>query len=243
MYKILAMLALGSGMLVAPAYGDSAICPSTGSCVLHFTAANSGLAAAIGSATGEFGTLTLSLESSGIRVVAYSEYLNFIRVGAPAAKNRVTFGFNDSLGGGLTVSDFRTGVTASAASYYGYVTSGTTASIHFNEFGYFYDGANTNRVSAGDTTKSHYVSFLVTKSGTVITDVNDILVSNGLAYFAADVCLVTSSGCVTTGTIAVTGASSSAVPEPDLAFGSDVLLPAFALGAAGLVLRRRKITG
>lgn len=222
--KISVAVVLGMGTIVAPAFAD--LCASTTNCTLNFTLGNAGS----GFGSGNFGTLNLALAANVATVtVDLADGFYIINTGFPGS-----FGFSDSLGGGLTIGGF------SSAAYSGAI-SDATSDLHFDGFGYFNNAAATTGPSAGSASALNAVSFTVSK-GASLTDVEQLLNlaspagGDGLAYFVVDAINRNTSGpgAGATGLIAVTG-GSNAVPEPSLT----VLLLA-GMGIIGWVVQRRR---
>lgn len=126
------------------------------------------------------------------------------------------FGFVDSLGGGLTIGGFSSGLYSGG-------TSDATNDLHFDGFGFSNDTAATTAPHPGSGLNE--VSFTVQK-GSSLTDVNNVLSlfnpagGDGPAYFVVDAFNNNTSGAGAgnTGLLAVTGGSSS-VPEPNTYLG------------------------
>jgi hypothetical protein len=124
-----------------------------------------------------------------------------------------SFGFSDSLGGGLTIGGF------SSAAYSG-GSSHATSDQHFDGFGFFNDAAATTGPSAGNAAAQNVVSFTVSRAG--LNDVEQLLNlanplgGDGTAYFVVDVFNSNTSGpgAGQTGLVAVTSGGGGDVPEP-----------------------------
>jgi hypothetical protein len=223
MNKFLAVIILGIGIVMAPAYGDS-ICSNTTDCTLTFTQGNSG--SAFG--TGDFGTVNLNFTATNTVTITVSLASGFqlINTGFPG-----TFGFSDSFVGGLTIGNF------SSPKYSGAVSDATN-NQHFDGFGYVNDAAATSGPS-NDGTNPSTVSFTVYDAN--LTNVNQLLLlsnpagGDGAAYFIADVGNqnTTGPGAGQTGLIAVTGSNS--VPDG----GMTLMLLGGAL--VGLETLRRRV--
>lgn len=196
----------------------SPICASTTSCTLDLNQGNS--SSGIGS--GNFGTVDLELNQTTHVVTITVDLVagwQIINTGFPGS-----FGFTDTLGGGLTIGGF-------SSSLYSGGTSDTTNNVHFDGFGYVNDAAATSGPKSGNGLNS--VSFTVSK-GSDITDVNQLVNlanpegGDGPAYFIVDVYNGN-----TTGLVAADGSQS--VPEP-----ASMALLGSGMLALGVVLRRRR---
>jgi hypothetical protein len=189
-----AILALAA---MAPA-SASPICANTLDCTLELTQANS----SSGFGTGNFGTV--HLVDNGTNQVTITVSVNsgwdIIDTGFPGS-----FGFSDSLGGGLAIGNFSSGLYSGAL-------SDATQDLHFDGFGYSQDAAATTGPHNGSGLQT--VSFTVTKAG--LSDVNFLLNpsfhgGDGSMYFVVDAGQTGPNG--STGLLGVTDPSSP-VPEP-----------------------------
>jgi hypothetical protein len=218
-------LIVAGGTLLASAPASAALCASTTNCSLTFTQGNSG--SAFG--TGTFGTLGLSLSGNTVTVsVSLASGFRIVNTGFPGS-----FGFSDSLGGGLTIGNF------SSAAYSG-ALSHAASDLHFDGFGFFNNAAATTGPSAGSASAVGSVSFTVFRAGLI--DVNQLLNlanpagGDGLAYFVVDVFNGNTSGpgAGNTGLIAITGNfPPNQTPEPQT-------LALVGLGLFSLALLRRQ---
>lgn len=174
---ILLAATLAAGMPAQALAGP--ICATT-SCTLQLDTGNS----SSGFGTGDFGTVELILDpDSSIHTVHITVTLApgffIVKTGFPGS-----FGFTDSLGGGLTIGNF------SSPAYSGSL-SHATDDLHFDGFGYVDDAAATTGPQPGSASALGTVSFDVTKAG--LTDVNQLLNlaspagGDGPAYFIVDV--------------------------------------------------------
>jgi len=167
---------LTTGAIPSPA--SAGLCASATDCTLTLDTGNS----SSGFGTGNFGTVHLSLDTTthvaAVTVDLASGFL-IINTGFPGS-----FGFVDSLGGGLTIDNF------SSADYSG-STNNATNDQHFDGFGFVNDVGATTGPSAGDASALNVVSFDVSK-GSNLTDINQLLNlanragDDGPAYFIVD---------------------------------------------------------
>jgi hypothetical protein len=216
------VLSLVAGLLIsAPASAD--LCASTTSCSLNLTLGNS----SSGFGSGNFGTVGLSLSGNTVTItVDLANGWRVVNTGFPGS-----FGFSDSLGGGLTIGGF------SSADYSG-GSSHATSDQHFDGFGSFNDAAATTGPSAGNLAALNVVSFTVSRAG--LNDVEQLLNlanplgGDGAAYFVVDVFNSNTSGpgAGQTGLVAVTGGGGHDVPEP-------ATVALLGLGFFGLAFMRR----
>src|SRR5215467_277822 len=168
---IVAVGSLAGILLASPASAD--ICASTTSCIVNLTQGNGGS----GFGTGNFGTVDLERAGSTVTItIDLAPGFFLIGTGFPGS-----FGFVDSLGGGLTIGNF------SSAAYSGSI-SDATHDQHFDGFGFVNDVGATTGPSAGSVSRQNVVSFDVSK-GSSITDVNQLINlanpagGDGPAYF------------------------------------------------------------
>lgn len=219
----------GSALFAAAALLISApvaagLCASSTSCSLILSTGNTGS----GFGTGDFGTVSLSLSGNTVHVsVSLASGFYIIDTGFPGS-----FGFSDSLGGGLTIGTF------SSAAYSGAISDATNDQ-HFDGFGFFNDVAATTAPSAGSASALNSVSFDVTKSG--LTDVNQLVNfanpagGDGAVVFVVDAINRnrTGPGAGNTGLIGASGLSRQQAPEP-------ASLALMGVGLAGLAVVRRR---
>ena len=203
------MAVLGAGAVISPASAN--LCSSATSCTLQLDQANS----SSGFGSGDFGTVGLSLSGNTVTItVSLATGFQAIETGFPGS-----IGFQDSLGGGLTIGSFNP-----SATYSGFISSTTSGVNHFDGFGYFNDVAATTAPKPGHGSQT--VSFQVMDSATPLTDVNQLVNvatpvgGDAAAYFVVDVFNANTTGpfaCTgsCTGLVAVTGATTPPpVPEP-----------------------------
>lgn len=214
--------------LFAPTGANAAFCSNT-NCELQLTNSNF-----LGQ--GNFGTVTLSLASNVVTVnVNLGSGYRIITTGFPGA-----FGFMDSLGGGLTIGNFKTGgIATSLYSGFSSKSPGCTGKpCHWDGFGYANNAAATNGPKRGDSLQQ--LSFTVSKLDshgflTSITDIHKLLNlfspegGQGPAYFVVDACRWVNGSCSGTGLFGVTQ-----VPEP-----ASIVLLVSALVSLG-IWRRKK---
>ena len=203
------MTALGVGAVITPASAN--LCSSATSCTLQLDQANS--SSNFGS--GDFGTVGLALSGNTVTVtVSLATGFEAIETGFPGS-----VGFQDSVGGGLTIGSFNP-----SATYSGFISSTTSGANHFDGFGYFNDVAATTAPKPGHGSQT--LSFQVTDSSNPLTDVNQLvnvatpIGGDAAAYFVVDVFNANTTGLFAcsgscTGLVAVTGSTSTVpVPEP-----------------------------
>jgi len=126
-----------------------------------------------------------------------------------------SFGFADTLGGGLTINDF------SSAAYSGSISAATNDQ-HFDGFGYVNDAGATTGPSAGSASALNSVSLDVS-DGTSITDVNQLVNlanpagGDGPAYFIVDAMNrnTTGPGAGNTGLLSVSDGDTPNTPVPE----------------------------
>jgi hypothetical protein len=203
------------------------VCANATDCLLTLSQGNS----SSGFGAGEFGTVHLTLNTTtdvATIDVTLASGFTIIKTGFPGS-----FGFADSLGGGLTIGNF------SSALYSGAISNATNDQ-HFDGFGFSNDAAATTAPHAGGGLND--VSFTVSK-GTSLTDVNDLLNlfnpagGDGPAYFVVDAFNSNTSGpgAGNTGLLSVAGSGNvSGVPEPSTGLGMLT-----GLGLLGWIARRR----
>src|SRR5712671_2381142 len=207
---IAALVATACGLTTGaiPGPASAGLCASTTDCTLTLNTGNTGS----GFGTGNFGTVHLGLNTTThVATVTVDLAAGFfiIDTGFPGS-----FGFVDSLGGGLTIGNF------SSAAYSG-STSHATNDQHFDGFGFVNDVGATTGPSAGSPSALNVVSFNVSK-GSTLTDVNQLLNlanpagGDGPAYFIVDAIDRNTSGpgAGNTGLLAVSGGETPNVPEP-----------------------------
>jgi hypothetical protein len=165
---------------------------------------------------GPYGTVELTLSGSAIDFsIDLATGFHLIDNGAHEA-----FTFNDTLSGAVTMSAFSDSIYSQESG------AGPFGNPGYGSFSDAVKSTCTNGGGCGDNT----LTFAVSRVGG-FTDINQLVASNGTAYFASDV----SNANGNTGAIAVTGVSITTVtPEP----------VSSALVATGLIslffLRRRQ---
>jgi hypothetical protein len=221
---------LAFGVIIAPA--SAGICASTTDCTLTLYQTDSGFSSNGVSQDGNFGTVELSLNNNVVTVdVDLASGFQIINRG---------IGFADSLGGGLTIGNFKYSDHIPTHFYHGAV-SDSTNDQNFGAFGHSNDVAGTHGPHAGSWFATNELSFTVS-DGSKLTDVSQLVNAftpgnGGTAFFVVNAFDSNSGGLLggRTGLLAVTGATN-VVPEPrGLVF---VLLPLFSL-AGWFVYRRR----
>jgi|SRR6516225_1002970 hypothetical protein len=156
-----------------------------------------------------------------------------IKTGFPAS-----FGFADTLGGGLTINDF------SSAAYSGSLSDATNDQ-HFDGFGYVNDVGATTGPSAGSGSALNSVSFDVS-DGTSIADVNQLVNlanpagGDGPAYFIVDAMNrnTTGPGAGNTGLLSVSDGDTPNTPVPE---PTSLVLFSTALVGLRLIRGRRHV--
>jgi hypothetical protein len=232
-----AAIILAFGVIIAPA--SAGICTSTTDCTLTLSETNSGFSSNGVAQTGNFGTveLTLNQHTDVVTVdVDLAPGFEIIKTGAGAG----AVGFADSLGGGLTIGNYKF-LDIIPTPFYSGAVSDSTKDQHYAAFGYSNDSAATSGPHAGSMVATGQLSFTVS-DGSKLKDVNQLVNAftsggGGTAFFVVDAFDSNYRGVLggRTGLLAVTGATS-VVPEPrGLVF---VLLPVFSL-AGWFIYRRR----
>jgi hypothetical protein len=206
MKRNLMLLALAGAVITVPS-ANAAICSDANNCTFTFDVHNSG---STGFGSGTFGTLNLVLSGGAINAtIDLADGYRLISTGFPGA-----FGFNDTIGGGITVTNF------SSPLYSLYEGNTTGGDEHFNGFGFFDDVAATTAPGANDVNAVNVLSFTINRTSGSFTSIqqlvalSDLPAGDGRVYFTADVFKF--AGCTDqacTGLIGVSGNTPS-VPEP-----------------------------
>ena len=227
-----AAIVLALGMIITPAMAG--LCTDTLDCTLTLDETNTGFSSTNTVQTGDFGTIHLTLDSTthvATVDVDLASGFQIINTGFPGS-----FGFVDSLGGGLTIGNFSSNLYSGAISH-------ATTDQHFDGFGYANNSAATTGPHAGNGLQE--VSFTVSK-GSSLTDVNQLVnafsppAGAGTTFFVVDAYDSNSGGNLggRTGLLGVSG-TATVVPEPrGLVF---VLLGVFSV--LGWFVRRYKSNG
>ena len=189
MKSFLFVSAVFAALTLAPA-ANASVCTTT-DCTYTFGATGVSQFGA-----GPFGTVELTLNGGVIDFsIDLATGFHLIDNGAHEA-----FTFNDTLSGAATISAFSDSIYSQESG------AGPFANPGYGSFSDAVKSTCTNGGGCGDNT----LSFAVSRVGG-FTDINQLVSSNGTAYFAADV----SNANGNTGAIAVTGVTTTTVtPEP-----------------------------
>jgi hypothetical protein len=227
-------------MIITPA--SAGLCANTTDCTLTLDETNSGFSSNGVPQTGSFGTVELTLNKvpDVITVdVDLASGFEIIKTGAGAG----SVGFADSLGGGLTIGNFKAFGLIPTPFYSG-AASDSTNDQHYAAFGYSNDAAATSGPHAGSIFAISQLSFTVS-DGNKLTDVNQLVNAftsggGGTAFFVVDAFDSNSGGKLggNTGLLAVTG-TTTVVPEPR----GSVFVCLGVFGLAGWLVRRRNHAG
>jgi len=200
MKRHLVLLAIIAAVIMVPS-AKASVC-TTSDCTYTFDSTAVG---AFGS--GPYGTVELTLVSGSINfTIDLLSGFHLIDTGSHEA-----FTFNDTVAETVTIGSFSNSIYSQAAG------SGPYGNSPFGSFSDAVASTCTNGGGCGDQS----VTFTVSRTGG-FTDINQLVSSNGTAYFAADVscfpltsCPADSSG-GNTGVIGVTTIprTTSTVPEP-----------------------------
>ena len=202
-----AVFTMALGVTTAPA--SAGICTNTLDCTMTLDETNTGFSTTGTVQTGDFGTVHLTLDSTthvATVDVDLATGFQIIQTGFPGS-----FGFVDSLGGGLTIGNFSSSLYSGAVSH-------ATTDQHFDGFGFSNNAAATSGPHAGNGLQE--VSFTVS-NGTSLVDVNQLLnafsgpAGAGTTFFVVDAFDSNSGGNLggRTGLLGVSGANA-VVPEP-----------------------------
>jgi len=227
-----AAIILAFGVIITPA--SAGLCASTTDCTLELYQTNSAFSSNGAAQYGNFGTVELTLNKVTDVVTVDVDLASGFQI------INGGIGFADSLGGGLTIGNFKYLDLFPTPFYHGAV-SDSTNDQNFGAFGHSNDVAATQGLHAGSWLATNELSFTVS-DGSKLTDVSQLVNaftpgSGGTAFFVVNAFDSNSGGLLgrRSGLLAVTGATN-VVPEPrGLVF---VLLPVFSL-AGWFVYRRR----
>ena len=184
----LTLLALAAAVIVVPR-ANASVCTTT-DCTYTFN--DTGVSQF---GAGPYGTVELTLNGGVIDfTIDLASGFHLIDNGAHEA-----FTFNDTLSGAVTISSFSDSIYSQASG------AGPFGNPGYGSFSDAVKSTCANGGGCGDNT----LTFAVSRVGG-FTDINQLVSSNGTAYFASDV-----SNAGNTGAIAVTGVSTTSVtPEP-----------------------------